>query len=725
MTKPNPGGEQPSSRGPAADEASTSPAPEGTSWLALIRLLTRRQGASLVRVACVVAVALVTGCLSPTSSSPGSEKARTAHRNLQPFREAVAALTTAPGLRYKHTPAFGTAESEITVTAGGSQFGTTSSSRYGTGQDVLRIGGRTFTRRQVGRAPEQGAAGKKAPPGEWTTGPDAGSPLTEEALARSVTPAKLAAVLGKALDDLERSPQPVNEPKPSSTSGRRQLNVNGTPALGVDTSAGRLLVTKERPHRVLRLEAYDPRDELAATRDRLKRGEAPAAPRRVTTGPLASGGTGGIDLTPIAADAAGEMFDTLVEYADQLKNATARGITFTLTGKGTLKCGRSGCTATRNFIGRLSSVDRDQRVTKGRVTAVMSATFSIDGRPAGRCTSPRRTFTVRGDTASGTLRCFNPRAGRVYSSVLARHKALARIQARLCRCPVPYSFPLRADTVIKALALASVEAERLAGRARIERDAAACVRHSFPSGTRVLLADGTSRAIEDIRVGDRIAAGDPRTGRTVPRRVTDTFTTEDDRDFTRITITTGHGPATITATDDHPFWVEGDRRWKAAGDLRVGDELRTANGTGVAVTEVRDQQGPRRTHDLTVSGPHTYHVLAGATPVLVHNDDKKKECLNRNSLTRQQADDIARYLGYTKTKRVSAAKQAIWENRKAGAGQPRYITFDRTGHHKEAVFKGSDSRDAFQSTKSSARDGTYGLDIGPNGELRGLKWLKK
>ncbi|WP_385645515.1 toxin C-terminal domain-containing protein [Streptomyces sp. SudanB91_2054] len=113
-------------------------------------------------------------------------------------------------------------------------------------------------------------------------------------------------------------------------------------------------------------------------------------------------------------------------------------------------------------------------------------------------------------------------------------------------------------------------------------------------------------------------------------------------------------------------------------------------------------------------------MLAGATPVLVHNSN-----CNLNALTRAQADDIAKYLGYTKTKQVSAGKTAIWENKKAGGGQPRYITFDRTGHNKDAVFKGANFRNPFQSTKDSARDGTYGLDIGPNGELRGLTWLAK
>lgn len=114
--------------------------------------------------------------------------------------------------------------------------------------------------------------------------------------------------------------------------------------------------------------------------------------------------------------------------------------------------------------------------------------------------------------------------------------------------------------------------------------------------------------------------------------MTNTFTTQGDKDFTRLTLTTDHGPATITATDNHPFWLERDRRWKDAGDLRVGDQLRTPNGARVAVTEVRDQQGPQRTYDLTVNGLHTYYVLAGETPVLVHNSN----CFA--SISRQKQD---------------------------------------------------------------------------------------
>ncbi|MEW5655234.1 hypothetical protein ABGT92_07820 [Streptomyces cinereoruber] len=297
-------------------------------------------------------------------------------------------------MRYKDTSAFGITENDITVTAGGSQFGTSSSGRKENGRGVLRSGGKTFTRWQVDPVPRQEVKeGEKAPPSEWMVGLDDGSGLTNEALARTVAPSKLAAVLAKALDDLEKSPPPANEPKTSRTSGQRPLSVNGTPALGIGTGAGRLLVTKAKPHRVLRLEAYDLHEDLSDMKEQLENGEVPTAPRKVTTGPLASGDGEGMDLTPIVAGAAvAAMFDTLVEYADQLKDATDHGINFTLDGADEMDCSPSGCTVTQNFTGEVSSIARKERVTKGEVTAVMSATFSIDGKPAGQCTSPQRTF---------------------------------------------------------------------------------------------------------------------------------------------------------------------------------------------------------------------------------------------------------------------------------------------------------------------------------------------
>ncbi len=145
--------------------------------------------------------------------------------------------------------------------------------------------------------------------------------------------------------------------------------------------------------------------------------------------------------------------------------------------------------------------------------------------------------------------------------------------------------------------------------------------HSFLPGTKVELADGTTKNIEDIEIGEKVLATDPETGRTEPRGVVDTIVTEDDKDFTEITVKSRENESEITATDTHPFWSLADRRWVDAGDLKPGDRLRTDVGEAVKVSAVHHYQKRQRTYDLTVDSIHTYYVLAGETPVLVHNSN--------------------------------------------------------------------------------------------------------
>ncbi|MFD0430486.1 polymorphic toxin-type HINT domain-containing protein [Streptomyces zhihengii] len=80
-------------------------------------------------------------------------------------------------------------------------------------------------------------------------------------------------------------------------------------------------------------------------------------------------------------------------------------------------------------------------------------------------------------------------------------------------------------------------------------------------------------------------------------------------------------PEALISTTTHPFWVQSEGRWIEAGDLRPGMELRTPDGDAVKVTDTRYFDERQRTHDLTVTGIHAYYVLAGSTPLLVHNCD--------------------------------------------------------------------------------------------------------
>ncbi|MGW2304468.1 polymorphic toxin-type HINT domain-containing protein [Streptomyces sp. NPDC001809] len=144
-------------------------------------------------------------------------------------------------------------------------------------------------------------------------------------------------------------------------------------------------------------------------------------------------------------------------------------------------------------------------------------------------------------------------------------------------------------------------------------------KHSFLPGTKVLLAEGTYKNIEDVAIGDVVLATDPDTGETRGEKVLDVIVTEDDKAFSELSVKTGTAKAKITATDTHPLWAVSLKKWINAGDITLGTTLHASDGRTVEVTAVRHYTKQQRTFDLTVNRIHTYYVLAGETPVLVHN----------------------------------------------------------------------------------------------------------
>ncbi|MER6169589.1 DddA-like double-stranded DNA deaminase toxin [Streptomyces violaceorubidus] len=173
--------------------------------------------------------------------------------------------------------------------------------------------------------------------------------------------------------------------------------------------------------------------------------------------------------------------------------------------------------------------------------------------------------------------------------------------------------------------------------------------HSFLPGTGVLMADGTHKAIEDVQVGDSVVTTDVKSGKTTEKKVVDTITTEDDKNFTELTVATDDEPSVIVATDTHPFWVADRHEWIDAGNIHPGQLLRTSAGTHVQVTAVSHYTKRQRTHDLTIDDIHAYYVLAGATPVLVHNcnplDGIADELAGSKVTTGQVVDDAGNKVG--------------------------------------------------------------------------------
>ncbi|WP_234439459.1 MULTISPECIES: ricin-type beta-trefoil lectin domain protein [Streptomyces] len=148
--------------------------------------------------------------------------------------------------------------------------------------------------------------------------------------------------------------------------------------------------------------------------------------------------------------------------------------------------------------------------------------------------------------------------------------------------------------------------------------------NSFVPGTKVLMADGSTKPIEQVKAGDKVLATDPKTGETRVETVTAEIKGQGVKHLVKVTIDTdgpsGSKTAQLTATDGHPFWVPALSRWIDATDLTSGQWLQTGTGTHVQITSIERWTAQSATvHNLTVSDLHTYYVLAAVTPVLVHN----------------------------------------------------------------------------------------------------------
>jgi hypothetical protein len=165
--------------------------------------------------------------------------------------------------------------------------------------------------------------------------------------------------------------------------------------------------------------------------------------------------------------------------------------------------------------------------------------------------------------------------------------------------------------------------------AQEEAQNAVCETNSFAPGTKVLMADGSTKPIEKVKTGDKVIATDPKTGRTSVQTATATIVGKGTKHLVKVTLSLhnesdrhGTKTTTVTATAGHPFWVPSLREWIDAGELKPGQWLQTSTGTWVQVSDVEAWTATKATvHNLTVTDAHTYYVLAGSAPVLVHNCD--------------------------------------------------------------------------------------------------------
>ncbi|MFF3563235.1 polymorphic toxin-type HINT domain-containing protein, partial [Streptomyces sp. NPDC002574] len=145
---------------------------------------------------------------------------------------------------------------------------------------------------------------------------------------------------------------------------------------------------------------------------------------------------------------------------------------------------------------------------------------------------------------------------------------------------------------------------------------------SFTPSTKVLMKGGRTKAIGKIKPGDEVEAADPATGKHLGARKVTAQGLHHDDDLIDLKVRDSRGrTSTVRTTFKHPFWDATARAWIPAGTLTAGHDLTTAGDGRVRLVRVLQRAGAADMYNLTVAELHSYYVLAGTTPVLVHNCD--------------------------------------------------------------------------------------------------------
>ncbi len=143
---------------------------------------------------------------------------------------------------------------------------------------------------------------------------------------------------------------------------------------------------------------------------------------------------------------------------------------------------------------------------------------------------------------------------------------------------------------------------------------------SFSPSTPVLMDGGKTKPIGKIKTGDKVESADPETGKHQGARTVQHVWINHDHDLLDLTIRTKDGhTTTLHTTANHPFWDDTTHTWVAAGKLHHGDALNTATNGHAYVVAAQPTPGAAYRWNLTVQQLHTYYVVAGGTPILVHN----------------------------------------------------------------------------------------------------------
>jgi len=186
------------------------------------------------------------------------------------------------------------------------------------------------------------------------------------------------------------------------------------------------------------------------------------------------------------------------------------------------------------------------------------------------------------------------------------------------------------------------------GNGEVTRDVKNCIDKylpggCFPPGTLVLMADGSTKPIQTIVEGDEVLADDPndlapptskRVLQLCPHNAESLVHIDVDRNGD------GRGDGLIRAPSEHVFWTQ-TRGWVCAKKLNSGDALQDEFGRTPRVLGIKSVPTLTSTFNFEVEDTHTYFVLAGNIPLLVHNTNQARASTSSMKQLMTQARDTS------------------------------------------------------------------------------------
>ncbi len=144
----------------------------------------------------------------------------------------------------------------------------------------------------------------------------------------------------------------------------------------------------------------------------------------------------------------------------------------------------------------------------------------------------------------------------------------------------------------------------------------------FPPGTLILMGDGTTKAIEDVEIGEYVLTDDPEDGQGIKKQKVVNVIKNKTKRFIHIIFDTDSdtmGDGEFRATGEHPIWTK-NRGWIFSKDLIAGDLLKTNKKEYVTVVSTWEENIISDTYNLSIEGVHTFFIVSNQISILVHND---------------------------------------------------------------------------------------------------------